>query len=84
MTTKENSFGNDRKSSEDISKKVENNSLLGNSIEVVKQKTDLTPSLKWKGSLYGHNESASISNVKQKQHIKVQKIKNAQIILLFS
>ena len=59
------------KSSHGDNKKVENSSLLDNSIETIKPHSKDPPSFEWKDSLYGHNASVTNSHSKRKQGTKV-------------
>ena len=79
---KSNILDSNNKSSHGDNKKVENSSLLDNSIQTIKPHSKEPPSSEWQGSLYGHNASATNSHSKRKQGTKVGKSHKLLILLL--
>ena len=79
---KSNILDSNNKSSHGDNKKVENSSLLDNSIQTIKPHSKEPPSSEWKVSLYGHNASATNSHSKRKQGTKVGKSHKLLILQL--
>ena len=79
---KSNILDSNNKSSHGNNKTVENSSSLDNSIQTIKPHSKQPPFSEWKGSLYGHNASATNSHSKRKQGTKVGKSHKLLIFLL--